>query len=44
MCLAVSAIVWWNLPLQSFPLGFQLALLVGLGVAVGQLTGRYLRR
>lgn len=41
-----SALVWWQLPLVSsfFPSGFKPGLLVLLGVAVGQITGRYLRR
>jgi len=44
LCLAASALIWWYLPLQSFPLVFRFGLPVLLGVALGQITGRYLRR
>jgi hypothetical protein len=44
--LLASTAVWWLLPLmgQFFPLWFRLGLLVVVGVAVGQITGRCLRR
>ncbi|PSB33247.1 hypothetical protein [Stenomitos frigidus] len=44
--LLASTAVWWLLPLigRFFPLWFRLGLMVVVGVAVGQITGRFLRR